>query len=297
MHTDHLEYFRFTGRSRLDKSINSLIGLVEGISIDGAINADEIGFLRLWLSENSDLQEKHPFNELMPVVEEAIADGTLTVDERQDILWLCERLRSTEYVNTTTADIQRLHALMAGIISDGRITEAEIRGLSDWLSDHDQLKTCWPYDEVDSLVTSVLSDGIIDQAEEKLLHNFFSEFIAITDNKTIVSPKVAEGSSLVGLCAVCPEVSFDGTKFCFTGASSKYSRREFTDLVTRLGGDVVSSVTAGLDYLIIGADGNPCWAYACYGRKVEKAVELRKQGAHILLIHEHDFHDAVADHA
>lgn len=296
MHADHREYFGFTGRSRLDKAINSLVGLVEGIAIDGSINADEIGFLRLWLLENVDLRNRHPLNELMPVVEEAMADGVLTDDERQDILWLCEKLRSTEYFDATTADIQRLHALMAGITADGVITEAELRGLSDWLTEHDQLRTCWPYDEVGSLVTTVLSDGRIDASEHNLLRDFFSEFVAVTDNRTIVSPKIKEGASVVGLCAVCPEVSFEGTKFCFTGASSKYTRADLAALVKRLGGDVVGSVSASLNYLIIGADGNPCWAYACYGRKVEKAVALRKEGARILLVHEHDFHDAVADH-
>lgn len=296
MHVDHRDYFKFTSHSRLDKAINSLIGLIEGISIDGSINANEMGFVRLWLLENVDLKDRHPFNELMPVVEDAMADGVLGDEERQDILWLCEKLRSTTYFDATTADIQRLHALMAGIAADRIVTEAELRGLSDWLADHAELRTCWPYDEVDSLVTSVLTDGHVDPTEQKLLLNFFSEFVAVTDNRTIVSPKVAEGISLVGLCAVCPEVSFDGMKFCFTGASSKYSRAQFSDLVRRLGGDVVGSVSASLNYLVIGADGNPCWAYACYGRKVEKAVELRRQGAHILLVHEHDFHDAVADH-
>jgi len=295
MHTDHREYFKFTSRSRLDKAVNSLIGLVEGISIDGSINADEVGFLRLWLQENTDLCNRHPFTELMPVVEEAVSDGILTDDERQDILWLCEKLRSTEFFDAITADIQRLHALIAGIMADGVITEAELRGLSEWLAEHDQLKTCWPYDEVDSLVTTVLADGRIDTSERKLLQNFFSEFIAVLDNRTIVSPKIVEGASLIGLCAVCPDISFEGSKFCFTGASAKYSRAEFTALVKRLGGVVINSVSAGLNYLIIGAEGNPCWTYACYGRKVEKAVELRKQGARVLLVHEHDFHDAVAD--
>ena len=65
--------------------------------------------------------------------------------------------------------------------------------------------------------------------------------------------------------------------------------------VGKLGGEVITSVTKQVTYLVIGADGNPCWAYACYGRKVEKAVELRKQGIRILIIHENDFHDAVAD--
>ncbi len=65
--------------------------------------------------------------------------------------------------------------------------------------------------------------------------------------------------------------------------------------VDKLGGEVTTSVTKQVRYLIIGTDGNPCWAYACYGRKVEKAVELRKQGIRILIIPENDFHDAVAD--
>ena len=89
---------------------------------------------------------------------------------------------------------------------------------------------------------------------------------------------------------------FAGAKFCFTGTSTHYTRSQLSETVSRLGGEVVPSMSAHVRYLIIGADGNPCWAYACYGRKVEKAVELRKSGVRVLIVHENDFHDAVADH-
>ena len=39
MHPDHRPYLKFTSRSRLEKSVNSLLGLVEGIAIDGSIDA------------------------------------------------------------------------------------------------------------------------------------------------------------------------------------------------------------------------------------------------------------------
>lgn len=295
MYTDHCGYFKFTRRSRLEKSINSLLGIIEGISIDSIINKTEVEFLNLWLEEHQELKTHHPYNELIPVVQNAIADGVITSEEKQDILWLCERLRSTEFFDKTTADIQRLHAILGGIIADGDITEDELKGLSEWLSNHENLKTCWPYDEVGSLITVVLSDKKIDSEEQKLLKEFFTEFTSILDSKTIVSPKVAVASNIVGLCAVCPEISFSDRRFCFTGASHKFTRSEFSKLIKQLGGEVVNSVSTKLDYLIIGADGNPCWAYACYGRKVEKAVELRKAGARLLLVHENDFHDAVAD--
>ena len=296
MNRDHAAYFKFTGKARLEKAVNSLLGIVEGISADAAINDREIGFLNNWMNENREFANKHPFNELIPVVRQAIEDRVLSDEEQQDIHWLCKRLCSNDFFDRVTADIQRLHAMVGAIAADGRVTEEELRGLSNWLADHDHLKTCWPYDEIDSLVTKVMSDGRIDEEEHRLVHSFFSEFIALFDDRTITAPSIIEGTSLVGLCAVCPEITFAESTFCFTGASSKYSRTEFTSLVNSLGGEAMNGVSGKLNYLVIGVDGNPAWAYACYGRKVEKAVELRKQGKRIVIVHENDFHDAIADH-
>ncbi|GIZ53914.1 BRCT domain-containing protein [Noviherbaspirillum aridicola] len=295
MQKDLPSYFHFTGKARLEKSINSLLGIVEGISADARISVTEVGFLRAWVGEHLEVAGKHPFNELVPVVIRALEDGVLTEDEQQDIVWLCESLRSTQFFDLVTADMQRLHALVGAIAADGEVTEDELRGLSAWLANHGHLKTCWPYDEIDSLVTKVLADGRIDEQEHRLIQGFFTEFVALYDDRAITSPLVSEDALLTGLCAVCPEISFANSTFCFTGESSKYSRSELSGFVQGLGGVVVSGVSGKVNYLVIGADGNPCWAYACYGRKVEKAVELRKQGKRIVLVHEHDFHDAVVD--
>ena len=46
---------------------------------------------------------------------------------------------------------------------------------------------------------------------------------------------------------------------------------------------------------MVGNSGNPCWAYACYGRKIEEAVTLRKAGAKVVIVNETDFWDAVDD--
>lgn len=293
--SDHDAYRRYMGRAEFDKAVNSLLGLVEGIAIDAKINDAEIGFLQTWLEDHRINSASHPFNELFPAVEQAVADGVLTEDERADITWLCKRLTSAEYFNAATADMQKLHAIMAGIGSDGQITVEELKGLLAWLREHDHLKTCWPYDEIESLVIGVLRDKEIDPEEHKILMNFFGEFVSILDNKTIISPAFLEGSHIVGLCAVCPEISFSDAVFCLTGSSHKYSRNEFEKVISSLGGKAATTVSAKVNYLVAGGDGNPCWAYACYGRKVEKAVELRKQGHFIVVVHENDFHDAVLD--
>jgi hypothetical protein len=294
-HPEHREYLKFSGRSRLDKATNSLVGLIEGIASDGKITIGELAFLDLWLQENVDLRNRHPYNELMPIVEEALRDGVLSDEERADIIFVCEKLRSTEYFDAVTADMQRLHGFLAGVMADGIVTEPELRTLSDWIADHDHLKSLWPYDEVESVISTVLRDGKIDGDEQKMLQAFFSEFLALLDNRTITTPQMLEGVTLTGVCAMCPDISFEGRTFCFTGASNRLSRKKFGEVVQKLGGQPSEGVTHKTNYLVIGAEGNPAWAYACYGRKVEKAVALRKEGVRIILIHENDFHDAVAD--
>lgn len=170
----------------------------------------------------------------------------------------------------------------------------ELCGLADWLLEHEHLKTCWPYDEIESLVTGVLEDGRIDAAEHEMLMAFFGEFVAALDSNAVASALAREGASIVGLCAVCPEIRFTDAVFCLTGPSRRYSRQDFAALIADRGGTAVNGVSRRVHYLVIGADGNPCWAYACYGRKVERAVELRKEGHPIVIVHEKDFHDAVA---
>ncbi|UTA53162.1 BRCT domain-containing protein [Lysobacter soli] len=296
MHPDHRHYAKFTSKARLEKSVNSLVGIIEGISIDGRINDLEISYLNLWLAEHRQLQDLHPYNELVPVLTAALADRILTEDERADIMWLCKSLRSTQFFNETTADLQRLHALLGGIVADTQISEAELRALSDWMESHAHLKGRWPFDEVGSLITHVLKDKRIDEKEHEMLHAFFGEFTALLDDRAVTCAPVMEGGVIKGLCAVDPEITFVEKGFCFTGTSSRLSRKEFEKIVVTLGGSAHASPSKKVHYLVVGADGNPYWAFACYGRKVEKAIELRKAGQEVVIVHELDFHDAVADH-
>jgi len=167
----------FTSLSTLQKAFNSLIGIIEGIVIDGAINDKEISVLREWVTGYDHFRTKHPFNELFPLVEQVLYERVMTEDERQDILWLCEKLSSEEYADKAVKDLQRLQAMLAGIIADGIITEEELTGLTAWLRDHEHLRNAWPYDQVYTIVAAVMSDKHIDTEEQKILQQFFTVFI------------------------------------------------------------------------------------------------------------------------
>jgi hypothetical protein len=67
------------------------------------------------------------------------------------------------------------------------------------------LKGTWPYDEVDSLVTHVMSDGRIDQEEHKFLIAFTEEFLRSTTGLVLETP-IEEDLIRHGICAMQPEV-------------------------------------------------------------------------------------------
>lgn len=278
----------FDNLAEFEKSLNSLLGIIEGITIDCLINDSEIQFLENWMHDHQVSEHQPPYNLLLPVVAEVIADGVLTQKELQLIKRTCNSLAAHEYFSTITADIQRLHTLLAGIAADAIVSGAELSGLSAWLADHSHLKNSYPYDEVTNKIAKVLKDNHIDEQEQKELLSLFGEFVSMLDDKTITNPTVNDNN----LCDKNPQIDFNGV-FCFTGASSKYSRSEFKKVITALGGKVTEDITTRLNYLVIGNKGQPQWKFGSYGNKIDEAIKLRKNGHPIMIIHEIDLHTAI----
>lgn len=294
---DTAEYRRYTTKAELCKAINMLRGMVAGISSDGKILPSEVQELTFWCDLHQNLRSKHPFSELLPMIQEALEDGVLDPEEQQDILWVCSNFTDeAKYYDLNTATIQFLHGLVHGIMSDGTVNDIEIHNLSDWLDENDFLRGTYPFDELDSLVHTALADGFISEDERAMLTAFFSNIIDFKDSWNLNESDFSDlrkKYSIDGICALCPDIEFEEKVFCFTGASYKGTRAELVDKITALGGEYRPGVSKKTDYLVVGNAGNPCWSYSCYGRKIEAAVKLRKMGAKVQIINETDFWDAV----
>lgn len=293
------DYRNFTKPAELHKAINMLRGIVAGISSNGSVNESEINELANWCLIHSSLKNRHPFSEIIPVVEEAIQDNRIDPEERDNILWLCNSFADdSSYYDIITSSIQFLHGLIHGIMADKEISDSEIRALSTWLNANDFLEKTYPFDELNSLLHAILEDGAITEDERNTLLAFCSNVIEFKNSANLVESDFEElrkKYSVAGVCAYCPEIEFKGKLFCFTGESYRATRAEISKIVTELGGATRPSVTTRTDYLIVGNAGNPCWAYSCYGRKIETAMTLRKDGAKVQIINETDFWDAAWD--
>lgn len=278
-----------------EKSMHTLEGILKGVACDKEINLKEFVELKVWFEHHKQLVDQHPFSELIPMMEGCFSDGILTLDESKDIMWLCQTFTTNnERFNAVTADMQRLHGLMHGILADGKISTSEASHLQEWLLENDHLSSIYPYDELASILHTVLADNFISPEEESELKIFFSHFVdpSKTRNDDILALKNLKCSFSTGaICALAPVFDIKGKTFCLTGKSNRATRRELTDIIKLLNGTPHPRVTNDVDYLIVGGEGSDCWAFSCYGRKVEAAQNLRKQGHNIMIIHEADFWD------
>lgn len=294
------QYRCFMGKEELHKSLNSLVGILDGIVADGIVNEEECNELKNWYSLHAHLIDKQPFKEILPSIDLALENDSLCAEEVQSILWLCSKYLETNqedlYFDAITSSIQRLESMLHGIISDGQISDEELKTLSNWLNENEQLCGIYPYDEIYSLLLDAKEDGIITDAERNILRAFFSNFVDPSESFNINEndlKRLQNEYSVSGICAVCPHIEFEGKLFCFTGVSARGKRSDFADLIQKAGGLYNDRVTNDTDYLIVGAGGNPCWAFSCYGRKVEKAMSMRRKGHRIVIVHENDFWDEV----
>lgn len=293
------EYRSFMGKAEMHKALNTLVGILEGIALDCQISAIEMDELTNWYSLHAPLINQHPFSEIIPVLSDALSDGVLTQEEAEDILWVCRNILNSKefsgYFCAITSSIQELEGVLHGIMADNVLTDDEIVSLRNWMDDHDFLRGTYPFDEIYSLIIAAREDGVVTEDERNMLRAFFATFIDTRESLNINTFEIQDIQSrysIGGICAVDPEITFEGKIFCFTGTSSRATRKEIAQWIEDHGGAYRDSVTKQTDYLVVGADGNPCWTFACYGRKVEKALSLRKSGHGIVIVNEFDLWDA-----
>lgn len=285
------------GKANFEKSLNSLIGILLGIQADGHVNETEAEELQNWCLLQQDHAHRYPFKEIIPLIKSSFANRELTQEEIEDISCLCKNyLNKNPYYDVVTSDIQVLHGILHGILSDNKIKYNELKQLKNWLDDHSHLETTYPYDEIYALLHTIMQDKVLKRNKEKILKAFFSDFI---DTKVSYNLNIGEikqlkkDMNISGICALAPNICIPHNMFCFTGESSRMKRSEISELITNRGGIFNNNINKQTNYLIVGSGGNQCWAFSCYGRKVEKALVFRKEGIPVVIVHEIDFWNAI----
>lgn len=279
-------------KNQVVKRATILTGIIAGIEADGFINEAELASLKKWINDlEFFIYGNKLFRKLSEHLKAAIEDSFLDETERSDILDICDTIISGSFYSAVFFRLQELEGFLSGIAMDGAINDLEIQRLSEWLDENeDVLKGSFPFDEVFTIVTQILSDGHMDSQEERRLLNVIraltETFEANRDNDHLMSIL-----SERNLYQIDPDIQIHGRHFVITGVSKSRPRRVIKEAIIDQGGQVKSNISNLTDYLIICADKNEHWGLSGYGRKIEAAIKIRKEGGRICIAHEFDLFD------
>jgi NAD-dependent DNA ligase len=189
--------------------------------------------------------------------------------------------QAATYRNDLKRSLGALLGIAQGLLADRQLNDEEIRFLDDWLGTNDVIATTWPGDVVYARVKAALADGVISDSERTHLVDTLQKLVGGTLDE------LAESTHVTSLAFDdVPRIEFPGILFCLTGDFVFGPRNACEATIERRGGLVSKSVTKKLRYLVVGGLGSAEWKHGSFGTKLEKAMDYKREGVGIFIVHE-----------
>lgn len=176
---------------------------------------------------------------------------------------------------------ESLIGICSGILADGIVAPSEIRFLSLWLADHEEVCKSWPGSLIAERVATVLEDGIITAVEMEHLKQVLSDLVG---DRLTETGAIGQSTALPINDAV--ELLLPGRSFCVTGDFLYGPRSKVNAAIEDRGGIVAKNVSMTLHYLVIGYMSSRDWKFESFGTKIAKAVKYQADGEDIAIISE-----------
>ena len=168
--------------------------------------------------------------------------------------------------------VDELIGLCRGVTADGSIVKSEAEYIIKWLESNDTIINDYPANILYDRIKEMLSDDVLDDDEQKELLEMLD---SLTGDKPI-HESIESMSSTLPLNNPSPDVLIEGNTFVLTGTFVSGKRADVERLLKDLGGLTGKNVTNTTKYLVIGIIGSDNWIHSSFGRKIEKAVDLRE---------------------
>ncbi|MBT3879262.1 MAG: NAD-dependent DNA ligase [Candidatus Scalindua sp.] len=177
---------------------------------------------------------------------------------------------------------ESLLGINAGILADGELNNQEIRYLENWLCDNMAIASTWPGEVIYSRIKTIFADNKITEDEREHLKQTLSDLIGFTLQET----GAAFGASINHPINEVDLIRIRNNIFCFTGNFLYGTRNACERAITERGGTAIPRIKKDLNYLVIGTMVSNDWVHTSHGRKIENALEFKKDNCPIYIVSE-----------
>jgi hypothetical protein len=209
---------------------------------------------------------------------------TYTLTTPKDVNGQPLRMFKANLENNVSKAIDQLSGICSGILADGIVSEQEAAFFAEWVRKFAPFEPVWPFTDILARVERIFADGRCDDEEREELKGVMRALCGYT-----AEPMPAETySTTLPLDTPLPDpILFPGRVFTITGKFAFGTRRKVMEAIEGRGGTPSDSApTRDSHYLVIGVFASRDWYNTNYGRKIERAVELRESRSGIAIISE-----------
>lgn len=266
-----------------EKAAYSLRGLLQGLVADEKLDNQELLFLDAWLKSQQELDDGDVVD-LLNLIGDVLEDGIITSDELQELMEVINDI--IEYGQQSSSEVEatinELLGFLLGIAADGKVTKEELENLESWLKQNKHIAECWPTNELIKRINNIYADGIVTKEELDDLLETVKQMSGYDFEET--------GSADGGVAEVFSdetcEFNHQDNTICFTGKFVCGTRSVVENSAKEKGANITKSITKKLNTLVIGTLASRDWRFTSHGRKIEKVLELKQNGAEIVILSE-----------
>jgi NAD-dependent DNA ligase len=177
---------------------------------------------------------------------------------------------------------EMLLGMVTAMVADDHLHDKEIKLLSTWLSENQEVAQHWPGSVIAMRIQEVLSDGVITEVERAHLLTVLTDFS--------VNGFADTGSATAEVLQLPIDddapVAIVGRNVCHTGTFVFGTRSACERLTEKAGGVPQDGITRKTHVLVVGSLVSRDWVHTSFGRKIQKAAELQLDGVPISIISE-----------
>lgn len=179
-------------------------------------------------------------------------------------------------------DLSEFLGLAKGLLGDGVISGEEASLVANWVVTHPAAAEQWPINHLVRRLTTIFSDGVVDDNERAELAEILTSIVGGTAGVILGE----DASTNLPFDAPPPELRWEGSIFVFTGKFAFGTRADCQRRVVSRGATCAANITTETDYLVIGTFGSRDWVHTSFGRKIQKAVDYRTSGVPLSIVAE-----------
>jgi hypothetical protein len=198
--------------------------------------------------------------------------------------------RGINATNRAERDVAELIGLAKGIVADGVVNDAEADCIRDWSGNHPDAMRRWPVSLIYSRLQQIFADGRVDDGERNELRELLGGLAGgqLSINLGYDAP------TTLPLDNPPPLVCWVDETYVFTGKFAYGTRAQCAKEVSDRGGRVEDDVTRRTSFLVVGTFSSRDWVNTSYGRKIQRAAELRDSGFALRIVGEDHWANALS---